>query len=74
MLLNFYQICYIYIETLILLISFTIELYCTYDIFLFYVKTPDLGSLFLTFNNFVCVLLQLVLFRAVRQINLLTLQ
>jgi len=26
------------------------------------VKTPDLGSLFLTFNNLVSVLLQLLLF------------
>jgi len=26
------------------------------------VKTPDLGSLFLTFNTFLCVLLPLLLF------------
>jgi len=28
------------------------------------VKTPDLGSLFLTFKNFLCVLLQLLLFES----------
>jgi len=28
---------------------------------LFLVKTPDLGSLFLTLNNLVCVLLQVLL-------------
>ena len=45
-----------------LFISFTIELYCRYTHVLVWVKTPDLGSLFLTFNNLLCVLLQLLLF------------
>jgi len=34
-------------------------LYLTY---LFLIKTPDFESLFLTFNNCVCVLLQFLLF------------
>jgi len=28
------------------------------------VKTPDIGSLFFTFNNFLCVVLQVLLFEA----------
>ena len=46
----------------------TLELYCRYTCCL--VKTPDLGSLFLTFNTFMCVLLHLFYcLRAIRQIN-----
>jgi len=54
------------IETLILLTSFHINYYkVILQIYLFLVKTPDLGSLFLTINNLVCVLLQLLLFEGV---------
>jgi len=46
----------------------TIELYCRYTCCL--VKTPDLGSLFLTIEKFVCVLLHLFYcLRFIRQIN-----
>jgi len=52
-----------FITTLILLISVHINYYgVILSIYLCVVKTPDIGSLFLTFNNFLCVLLQLLLF------------
>ena len=72
MLLNFNQICYIYWKfdtsdflAYQLLYSYTVDI-------LVLVKTPDLGSLFLTFNNFLCVFIcNCYCLRAIRQINII---